>query len=229
MRAARDALGRDEALDWDEGQTYARGMASSPLPSARKPDALEELRRERGEGWQWHRIQFEPCPQCGYHPAALPPDSLGRVAVELAASWREFLVQADDAYLRTSPEPGVFSPIQYAAHARDIVRVYGERMVLGLEQDSPTVPIFNPPQEVFEGYNRLDPVELATDIEAQARRLDETVERMDPSAWSRIVINDRGIYGVYTFTLAGLACNAVHEAHHHLLDAKGTLNLNTSS
>lgn len=153
----------------------------------------------------------------------MDPDTLGRVAVELAAGWREFLEQADDGYLRHIPEPGVNSPLQYGAHVRDILKVYGGRMVLGLEQDAPTVPIFNPPQEVWEEYNRMDARELASDIEAQAGRLADTVDRMEPGGWSRIVVNDRGQYGVYTFTIAGLARNAVHEAHHHLLDAKGTL------
>ena len=77
---------------------------------------------------------------------------------------------------------------------------------------------------MWEEYNRSDVDELASDIEAQARRLEATGETMDPSDWLRIVVNDRGVYGVYSFTLAGLACNAVHEAHHHLLDAQGTLN-----
>lgn len=199
-------------------------MVSSPTQPS-EPDALEQLRAARGEGWQWHRIQNEACPQCGYNPSALPPPSLGAAAVELSAAWREFLLQADDAYLRTNPETEVFvfSPLQYGAHVRDILRVYGERMVLAVEQDSPTVPIFNPAQEVFEGYNRLDPEELATDLEAQARRLAHIVNDMHQSDWSRIVINDRGAYGVYTFTVAGLACNAVHETHHHLLDATGAL------
>jgi hypothetical protein len=107
--------------------------------------------------------------------------------------------------------------------------VYGDRMVLGVEQDGPTVPIFNPSQEVFESYNRLDPEELAADLGAQAQRLAEIIEKMDPSAWTRIVINDRGQYGVYTFTISGLACNAVHEVHHHLLDAKGTLGSSAST
>ena len=190
-------------------------------------DALEELRRERGEGWQWHRIQFDPCPQCGHYPASMEPASLGPLAVELAGSWREFLTKSDDGYLRTSPEFGVFSPIQYGAHVRDIIRVYTDRMVLGLEQDTPTVPIFNPPQEVWERYNALDSDELADDIETQARHLDTVIQNMEPGGWSRTVINDRGPYGVYSFTVAGLACNAVHEAHHHLLDAKG--DLSTSS
>ena len=102
-------------------------------------------------------------------------------------------------------------------------------MALAVEQDNPTVPMFNPPQEVWEVYNRLDAQELASDIDAQSSRLAELVASMGPSDWSRIVINDRGQYGVYTFTVAGLARNAVHESHHHLLDATGTLFSATSS
>jgi hypothetical protein len=187
-------------------------------------DAWEELRRTRGEGWEWYRIQSDPCPQCGDHPAALAPGSLGDLAVERATSWREFLLRSDDRYLRTNPDVAVFSPLQYGAHVRDILRVYTDRMELGCQEDRPTVPMFNPPHEEFERYNQMGAEELAADIEAQARRLQQTVAAMDPAAWSRLVINDRGVYGVYSFTLAGLACNAVHEAHHHLLDAQGTLN-----
>lgn len=166
---------------------------------------------------------MDPCPQCGDHPASLPPAALGPLAVERARSWREYLARTDDAELRAIPEPGVFSPIQYGAHVRDIIRVYGDRMILGLEQDSPTVPIFNPPQEVWAEYNHLDAEQLGTDIEAQATKLADTAAGLDDTAWKRVVVNDRGVYGVYSFTLAGLACNAVHEAHHHLLDATGTL------
>lgn len=189
----------------------------------RQPDELEIIRRDRGEGWKWHRIQIDACPQCGDHPGALPPSDLGELALERVAAWREFLMEADEAYLRTTPEPGVFSPMQYGAHVRGILTVYTDRMVLGLEQDTPTVPIFMPPQDEIEGYNQLGREELADDLEEQARRLAKIVDAMEPSAWTRTVINDRGVYGVYSFTLKGLACNAVHEAHHHLLDAKGTL------
>lgn len=198
-------------------------MVDPGTKQSAQPDALEQLRAAKGEGWQWPRIQQEACPQCGFDPASLPPDTLGDLAVELGAKWRAFLVEADDTYLRAIPEPGVNSPLQYGAHVRDILKVYGERMVLGVEHESPTVPIFNPPQEVWEEYNRLGAEELADDLEARAGRLAEIVAGMDPSAWSRIVVNDRGQYGVYTFTVAGLARNAVHEAHHHLLDATGTL------
>ena len=39
----------------------------------------------------------------------------------------------------------------------------------------------------------------------------------------RTMTRDGGGDGVYQFTVAGLASYAVHESHHHLLDAKGTL------
>ena len=174
---------------------YARTMTGPEKTQSEKPDALEQLRAVRGEGWQWPRIQYEPCPQCGFDAASLPPETLGDHALELAAGWRDFLVHADEVYLRTIPEPGVNSPIQYGAHVRDILRVYGDRMVLAVEQDNPTVPIFSPRQEVWAEYNRLDVDDLAADIEDRARSLADNVEGMDPSAWSRIVINDRGQYG----------------------------------
>jgi hypothetical protein len=188
-------------------------------------DAMAAARAAAGEGWEWTRIQQEACPQCGDNPSSRFPGDLGPLAVERAVKWRQFLMQADVTFLRTNPEAEVFvfSPLQYGAHVRDMLKVYGDRMVLGLEQEQPTSPLFYPAQEVFESYNQLGVYELTTDMERWAERLATLVAGMEPSSWSRTVINDRGVYGVCTFTIAGLACNAVHEAHHHLLDATGTL------
>ena len=185
--------------------------------------SLEDLRRRRGEGWQWARSQTDACPQCGLHPGAEPPPSLGPRLLELARGWRAFLVSADDTYLRTNPEPGVFSPIQYAAHVRDILRAYGDRVILVMAEDEPTVPQLNPNSEEWEAYNRLDAEELADDLEAQAARLAELLAGLDDEDWRRTFIRDSGQDGVIRYNLAGLASYAVHEAHHHLLDADGTL------
>ncbi len=149
--------------------------------------------------------------------------------MELAAAWRSFLADADEDYLRTNPEPGIFSPIQYGAHVRDILRVYGDRMVLALTEDDPSFTSFNPGEEVWASYNRLAREELAADLEGQARRLADIVGDMAESGWSRTVVSNRGKDGVYTFTVAGLACCAIHEAHHHLLDANGMLHPDTGA
>jgi hypothetical protein len=150
-------------------------------------------------------------------------DALGTQLTESADSWRAFLMEADDSYLRTVPAPGVFSPVQYGAHVRDILRVYGDRILIMLEEDDPVFPQFNPDEGVWDSYNRLGREELADALEAQARRLAAIFDELEPEQWSLTMIRDGGADGVYTFTVAGLASYAVHEAHHHLLDSDGTL------
>jgi hypothetical protein len=194
-------------------------------PAGKEPDDFEKLRAARGEGWQWSRIQEEPCPQCGLNAADMEPETLGPRVVDLADKWRTFLVEADDRFLRHSPEPGVFSPLQYGAHVNGTLRVATERLELGLQQDAPTVPMFNPGQDEWERYNELDAQRLSDELEANASQIALILGRLDGTQWSRTVINDRGQYGIYTFTLVGIGRNVVHESHHHLLDAKGTLAL----
>ncbi len=171
------------------------------------------------EGWQWTLIQSRPCPQCGQHPAGQPPSSLGGVARDAATAWQRFLVGADDARLRVHPGPEVWSPIQYAAHSRDMLRVFGDRMLLALAEDDPVVPWFDPGPEGWKSYDLLDPAEVAADLEGQAARLASIIADRGDRDWGRTARRD----GVDRFTVAGLACFAVHEAHHHLLDAEGDL------
>jgi hypothetical protein len=149
--------------------------------------------------------------------------ALGTQVVESADAWREFLTGAEETCLRTVPAPGIFSPVQYGAHVRDILRVYGDRIVIMLEESNPVLPQFNPDESVWDSYNRLGRDELADNLEAQARRLATILDGLEPAQWSLTMIRDGGTDGVYSFTVAGLASYAVHEAHHHLLDANGTL------
>jgi hypothetical protein len=184
---------------------------------------LDDLRRERGEGWQWARAQTDRCPQCGLHPGGMDRDALGGELLVSAADWRNFLLNADYLYLRTIPAPGIFSPIQYGAHVRDIQQVYGDRILLMVHEDNPVFPQLNPEEGEWDRYNRLDAAELADDIEAQARRLVDILDTLQPQDWSRTMIRDGGSDGVFEFTIVGLANYAVHESHHHLLDANGAL------
>jgi hypothetical protein len=105
------------------------------------------------------------------------------------------------------------------------LQVAGERLELGLEREAPTVPMFNPGQDEWARYNESDAEELADGLEENASRVAGILGRLTGAQWSRTVINDRGQYGIYTFTLVGIGRNVVHESHHHLLDAKGTLAL----
>jgi hypothetical protein len=157
------------------------------------------------------------------HAAALPRASLGPMLLDSVAAWQEFLGSADESFLRANPEPGVFSPIQYGAHVRDIVRVYGDRIELAIAEDNPTFPQFSPSSEVFEAYNTMAVAALAEDLDTQAQRLATIVANLHDDQWDRTLVRDGGKDGVFTFTVHGQACYAVHESHHHLLDAEGAL------
>ena len=172
-----------------------------------------------GEGWEWTRIQTEPCPQCGQHPGAQPPAALGRVVISSTGDWRVFLAAADRGYLRANPHPDIWSPLQYGAHCRDMLDVFGDRIKLAVAEDDPMVPWFDPGPEAWQAYNRLDPADLADDMEASAGRFASILAERSESEWGRTARRD----GVDRFTVAGLACFAVHEVHHHLLDANGSI------
>jgi hypothetical protein len=175
---------------------------------------------ERGEGWEWVLIQSTACPQCGDDPASLDRFALGPAAVASVDPWDRFLTDADDAYLRTYPHQGVWSPIEYAAHVRDMLREFGSRIQLALTQDNPSVAGFDhEPAATAEQYNDLPVEVLAADLRAQAIRLAGILETVDEAGWARTAMRD----GVDRFTVHGMACFAVHESHHHLLDAAGTL------
>jgi hypothetical protein len=184
---------------------------------------LDDYRRERGEGWQWARAQSERCPQCGENPASMDRSLLGSALLQSASNWRSFLMEADEAHLRTIPAPGVFSPIQYGAHVRDIERVYGDRILLMIHEDDPVFPQFNPDEAAWSAYNEIPVEVLAREIEAQAQRLTDILCGLKSDDWSRTMVRDGGADGVHTFSVDGLARYAVHETRHHLLDANGTL------
>ncbi len=171
------------------------------------------------EGWEWLRIQEAPCPQCGLHPSTRAPADLGPAAVDAAAAWNRMLLAADPAALRTSPAPGVWNPMQYAMHVRDMLRVFGERIELAVGADDPAVPWFDPGEDGRHGYTQAEPADAAAAIVEQSARFAGAVSTIRPGDWQRTVRRD----GTDRFTVAGLACFAVHEAHHHLLDAEGRL------
>jgi hypothetical protein len=148
---------------------------------------------------------------------------LGPALLRSAEEWRRFLVNADDAYLRIIPAPGIFSPIQYGAHVRDIERVYGDRILLMVQEENPVFPQFNPDEDSWSAFNEIEVTALADQIGQQAQRLADILAGLAPDDWSRTMIRDGGSDGVYSFTVAGLASYAVHESRHHLLDANGTL------
>lgn len=95
-------------------------------------------------------------------------------------------------HLRNVPAPGVFSPIQYGAHVRDIQRVYGDRIVLMLQERNPVFPQFDPDEAAWKAFNELEVEALADQIHEHAQRLADILAALEPDDWSRTMVRDGG-------------------------------------
>lgn len=174
---------------------------------------------ERGEGWEWPRVQHEPCPQCGFDPSSLLAPALARALLVEAMRWQRFIVGADDDRLRSPWRPEVWTPLQYAVHARDMLTVYRSRMLCALQGADPLLPSFEPSPDIWIQYNEMPPPMVAAAINEAARGLIDVLAHDPGPSWSRPAHRDDGV----RFTVIGMARFALHEAHHHLLDATGAL------
>jgi len=114
--------------------------------------------------------QFEPvvtpkerCDECGFVYAEVSPadavEKLRSFGRRYKAPLTRFLAGEDgDSLLRERPEDGVWSPLEYAAHVRDVFAWYDERVRRSLSEDRPPDDGPGPDEAADAGhYNDLDP------------------------------------------------------------------------
>ncbi|HEV3256624.1 MAG TPA: hypothetical protein VG013_07090, partial [Gemmataceae bacterium] len=83
--------------------------------------------------WTW--VLQRPCPECGFDTQGFAVGAVPSMIMANAAAWQQALAGAGgpgDA--RTRPEPGKWSPLEYACHVRDVFRLYDQRLELMLSQ-----------------------------------------------------------------------------------------------
>ena len=77
--------------------------------------------------YDWTRIQDEPCPECGFDPTTVLVGDLARAIQADGVAWSEWLEDAaadPDVDLRSRPDAGVWSPLEYACHVRDVLALF---------------------------------------------------------------------------------------------------------
>ncbi len=159
------------------------------------------------------------CAECGHSDQSVTAEdavaALRRFGKRYRAPLTRFLEGEDgDQLLRTRPAPEVWSPLEYAAHVRDVFAWYDERVRRSLVEDRPVFESLSH-EEVAEAerYNEQDPIAVADALAANADRLADTLAAVPEDRWDRVHIRcgeER--------TVLLLARRAVHEGNHHLLD-----------
>lgn len=109
----------------------------------------------------------------------------------------------------------VWSALEYAAHMRDVIAFYGDRINRVLREERPQLEAadFSSMPERL-GYLDDDPLKVLDSIEVTSVSVEQHLRGLDEEAWSRVGI---GVDGDERTALV-LARRLAHDGYHHLLD-----------
>jgi hypothetical protein len=148
---------------------------------------------------------------------ACPRDALSRWIIDVAAEVAQAVRALDDATARHRPAAGVWSPLEYACHVRDVLVFQDRRVQQAQAEDEPTfAPMNRDERAVSERFNEQDRVAVADETTAAAAALAATLDALPELGWERT-----GGYGhprPQAVTVEWVARHTVHELVHHLLD-----------
>lgn len=166
----------------------------------------------------WSGTVDDPCPECQFTAQAVDDVAaeLASVGRKFAAPLTRFLPGEDGpALVRTRPEPDVWSPLEYACHVRDVLRLFEERTRSMVDRPGVALGWWDHDAAVVDdAYNEQDPASVASEVGLAADRYAETLNGL--SAEERRASGERRSGEI--FTVDSMAVYALHEAKHHQLD-----------
>ena len=120
--------------------------------------------------------------------------------------------------LRVRPREGVWSPLEYLAHLRDVTEFFADRIQRILVEDRPALHVSVRFAELAElrAYRMEDPAVVLGQFEDRAGSLQALLGGLDEDLWDRAGIGSSGDVR----TVLMLARRFAHEVHHHLLDTE---------
>lgn len=164
------------------------------------------------EGGQGAWVLDRPCGSCGYDAALVAPSDLPALLHDNTRSWYDVLDHGDVA---VRPRPGVWSPLEYACHVRDVHRVLTGRVRLMLAEDDPTFPVWDPDRTAHdERYAAQRAEDVVVGLVEAAADAAAAYALVTEAQWRRTGRRSDGA----TFTVGSLGRYHLHEAVHHLHD-----------
>lgn len=163
--------------------------------------------------WTW--VLERPCPECGLAAGTVDVARVPDLLRDHAERWSVVLGRPDVA---RRPARGVWSPLEYACHVRDVCGVMRGRGELMLAEDSPTFANWDQDATaVAERYGEQDPVTVAGELRQAAAAAARTFAGVQSEQWQRRGLRSNGS----EFSVQTLAQYFVHDVAHHLYDVQG--------
>jgi hypothetical protein len=162
--------------------------------------------------WTW--VLDRPCAECGFDASAVERTDLGATIRDNAAAWQRVLAAPEAA---ERPEPTVWSPTEYAAHVRDVHRMFSERIGLMLGEDDPTFANWDQDETALaERYDLQSPAVVAPELLSAADAVATAYDGVAGEDWQRRGTRSNGS----VFTVESLGRYHLHDVVHHLWDVR---------
>jgi uncharacterized damage-inducible protein DinB len=160
--------------------------------------------------WTW--VLERPCPECGYRGSDVDAAEIPATLRATTPRWTDALARPD---ARERPAPGTWSVLEYAAHVRDVHRIFGERLRLILDEVDPLFANWDQDATaVAERYDLQDPAVVAVELAEAAEETAARFAAVPDDAWQRPGRRSNGS----SFTALTLGQYYLHDVVHHTHD-----------
>lgn len=162
------------------------------------------------KNWTW--VLERACSECGFDASTVAIDDLPQLIRANAVAWEPVLARED---VRVRPDDSTWSPLEYAAHVRDVFRIFGVRLGRIRAEDDPLFENWDQDATaVAERYGEQDPVAVRRELVAAGAALAAAFEAVPESERGRTGRRSDGA----VFTVETLGRYLIHDPVHHLWD-----------
>ena len=166
------------------------------------------------KNWTW--VLERPCPDCGFDSRVVSLAELPEWIADTVAFWPGVLDRPDVA---VRPDEATWSPLEYAAHVRDVFRVFAGRLDLMLAEDDPEFENWDQDATaVASRYGEQDPRRVSAELVEAGTALAESFVRVPAQAAGRTARRSDGSH----FTVESLGRYLLHDLVHHRWDVSGS-------
>ncbi|ATO60900.2 DinB family protein [Mycobacterium avium subsp. hominissuis] len=160
----------------------------------------------------------DPCRECGFaynlRQAATAGDDVRARVAEVVTILCDNTID-----VRSRPRNGVWSPLEYGCHLRDVLLVQRERVLAARRTNgADCVSMGREDRAVHDGYNEQEPGTVARQLADAALLFGNVLARLTTADWDRTVVYHYPVTAERS--LRWVAVHTAHEVQHHLLDIR---------
>ena len=162
------------------------------------------------KNWTW--VLERRCDDCGFDARGFDPSRTGYAIRDQVSRWSKVLMRGDAS---RRPRRGVWSPLEYGCHVRDVFRKFDERLALMLTEDCPDFENWDQDATALaDRYDLQVPSEVIAELTAAGNTLADRFDSVAGSQWKRPGNRSDGS----VFTVESMARYLMHDPVHHLWD-----------